>query len=154
MRVFVSYRRDDAGGHAGRLADDLAERLPGATVFHDVESIGPGVDFVTAIRQAIATADAVLVVIGPEWTTVTEPTEPSGGPRLSQPDDVVRLEVAAALAQQKWVIPVLVGAAVMPDAASLPADITALAHRNAVEIRQEAWDDDVDRLATALGAPA
>ena len=148
MRVFVSYRRDDAGGHAGRLADDLAERMPGTTVFHDVESIALGADFVTAIQQAIASADAVLVVIGPDWATIGDP---AGGPRLGRPDDVVRLEVASALSQQKWVIPVLVGAAVMPQAGSLPDDIAPIAHRNAVEIRQEAWDDDVARLITALG---
>jgi hypothetical protein len=150
VRVFVSYRRDDAGGHAGRLADDLGERLPWATVFQDVESIGPGDDFVAAVRHAIAGADAVLVVIGPGWATIAE--GPAGAARLMEPGDMVRLEVSTALAQDKWVIPVLVGGAAMPDPAALPADLAPLAYRNAVEVRQEAWDGDVDRLAAALDA--
>jgi hypothetical protein len=38
----------------------------------------------------------------------------------------------------------------MPDIATLPQDIAPLAHRNAVEVRQEEWDLDVEQLASAL----
>jgi hypothetical protein len=149
VRVFVSYRRDDAGGHAGRLVDDLTERAPWATVFQDVDSIGPGVDFVAMLHQAVASADAVLVVIGPDWTTIAKPGR---GPRLMEPDDIVRLEVASALSQDKWVVPVLVGSAAMPKQAELPPDLAPLVHRNAIGLRQEAWDADVHRLTDALRA--
>ena len=70
VSVFVSYRRDDAAGHAGRLCDDLADHLGQDSVFHDVDSIAPGEDFVDAIQRAIVSADTVLAVIGPDWSTV------------------------------------------------------------------------------------
>jgi hypothetical protein len=149
VRVFVSYRRADAGGHAGRLVDDLGERLPEATIFQDIESIGPGIDFVAAVKKAITGADAVLVVIGPDWATIAEG---DGSTRLMGSDDMVRLEVATALAQRRWVIPVLVGGSAMPDASALPAELAPLAHRNAVTLRPEAWREDLDRLASALDA--
>jgi hypothetical protein len=36
-KVFISYRRDDTSGHAGRVYDAVAERLGDANVFMDVE---------------------------------------------------------------------------------------------------------------------
>ncbi len=65
--VFVSYRRDDAGGYAGRLGDALADRFGADHVFLDVVSIAPGADFVAAIREAISACDAFVPVIGPGW---------------------------------------------------------------------------------------
>ncbi len=124
MSIFVSYRRDDAAGHAGRLCDDLADRFGAAEVFHDIDSIAPGEDFVSSIQRAIASADVVLAVIGPDWAMVSDS---QGQPRLSDPDDVVRMEIATALRTGKPVIPVLVGGASMPDGGVLPSDIAPLA---------------------------
>ena len=67
MRIFHSYRRDDASGHAGRLYDALSHRLGRGSVFHDVAAIDPGVDFGDAIVRALQDCDAVLAVIGPAW---------------------------------------------------------------------------------------
>ena len=150
MSIFVSYRRDDAAGHAGRLCDDLAERLGAGEVFQDVDSIAPGEDFVDAIQRAIAAADVVVAVMGPDWATVSDS---QGRPRLSDPGDVVRMEIAAALRTGKPVVPVLVGGASMPDEGDLPSDIAPLARRNAVEVRAETWDDDTVRLVRSLDRP-
>ena len=68
-RVFLSYRREDSAGHAGRLADHLLDRFGAGAVFMDVESIEAGVDFTQAIERAISDSDAVLVVIGPAGST-------------------------------------------------------------------------------------
>ena len=108
MSIFVSYRRDDAAGHAGRLCDDLADRFGAAEVFHDIDSIAPGEDFVSSIQRAISSADVVLAVIGPDWAMVSDS---QGQPRLSDPADVVRMEIATALRTGKPVIPVLAGGA-------------------------------------------
>jgi TIR domain len=43
--IFLSYRRADATGWAGRLHDSLVQRLPGVKIFMDVEEIPPGVKF-------------------------------------------------------------------------------------------------------------
>ena len=40
--IFISYRREDAAGDAGRLADHLQRRFGRARVFLDVDGIAPG----------------------------------------------------------------------------------------------------------------
>jgi len=52
--IFLSYRRADSAGYAGRLFDRLAERYGRSRVFMDVEAIGVGTDFVEAIDAAVA----------------------------------------------------------------------------------------------------
>src|SRR3990170_4013782 len=110
-RVFLSYRREDAAGHAGRLADHLLDRFGQGSVFMDVESIEAGADFTAAIERAISASEAVLVGIGPGWL---DATTSSGSKRLDDPADFVRREIEAALASEVRVIPVLVGGASMP----------------------------------------
>jgi hypothetical protein len=40
--VFISYRREDSGGFAGRIYDRLTSRLGRDGVFFDVDNIPPG----------------------------------------------------------------------------------------------------------------
>lgn len=152
MRVFMSYRRGDAGGYAGRLTDTLIQRLGARSVFQDVTAISPGEDYTVAIDRALADCDAALVVIGPGWLTVTSP---QGARRLLEPGDYVRLELATILRRDIRAIPVLVGGARLPKAAELPDDLQALAQRQAVELHDETWREDVDGLLRSLrGEPA
>ena len=92
-RVFISYRRDDAAGYAGRLEEALERRFGSGSVFRDVLDIPPGADFAAAIRARLAAAQAVVVLIGPRWAGGDEP----GARRIDDPEDFVRLEVALAL---------------------------------------------------------
>ena len=69
MQVFVSYRRNDVGGYAGRLTDALRQRLGAKSVFQDVTAITLGEPFTAAIDRAIVESDAVLAVIGPPVST-------------------------------------------------------------------------------------
>ena len=71
-RVFMSYRRDESSGHAGRLADRLRTHFGREQVFLDVD-LAPGVEFAEHIRTAVAQCDALIVVIGPGWATVENP---------------------------------------------------------------------------------
>ena len=48
--IFISYRRDDSAGYAGRLYDRLVAHFGADIVFMDVEGIEPGTDFVKAIE--------------------------------------------------------------------------------------------------------
>lgn len=64
--AFISYRRDDSQGFAGRLEEDLSECLGDAQVFRDRE-IPAGCDFVTHLESHLAEAEVVLVVIGRGW---------------------------------------------------------------------------------------
>lgn len=146
-KVFISYRREETAGHAGRLYDAIAERFGDGNVFMDVE-LAPGVDFVERITEAVGACRALLVVIGPRWASAS----PGGGaPRIAEPGDFVRLEVETALARSEVrVIPVLVGGAQMPPSAELPESLRALARRNAIELSDLRWRYDVGRLADTL----
>jgi beta-lactam-binding protein with PASTA domain len=146
--IFISYRRADSQSAAGRLADDLKERLPELEIFRDVETIAPGVDFVDAINRALASCGVLLAVIGPRWLSVTGP---DGKRRLDDPADYTRLEVAAGLKRTDVrVIPVLVEGAVMPASADLPEDLKALARRNAIELTDKRWKYDVSGVEGAV----
>lgn len=152
MRVFLSYRRGEAGGHAGRLHDALVQRLGSSGVFLDVSAITPGEDFTAAIDEALVGSDVVLAVIGPTWLTVAGP---DGRPRLQHPDDYVRLELAGAFERELPVVPVLVGGATLPSPEDLPAELAALPRHQGVALRDESWHQDVDGLVRVLrGEPA
>ena len=150
MRIFVSYRREDSAGWAGRLVSDLAGRVGVANVFQDIQSIEPGADFAEVILKTLQSTDCVLVVIGPAWLA----KDPAGNRRLDNVNDYVRLEVATALQSSSRVIPVLVGGAVMPAIAALPDDIRGLARRNAIELTDRRWSYDVDQLLDKLHGKA
>jgi hypothetical protein len=146
--VFISYRREDSAGFAGRLHESLERRLGEGEVFRDVDALQPGQDFVDAINARLLNCKACLVLIGREWL---EAKDDAGRRRLEQDDDYVRLEIAAALARPGvLVIPVLVEGVSMPTSLVLPESIRALSRRQAVSLRDETWDTDVDRLASAL----
>jgi hypothetical protein len=146
-KVFISYRREETAGHAGRLYDVMSSRFGDANVFMDVD-IAPGVDFVSRITQAVGACHVLLVIIGPRWTTVTNGAR---SPRIAEPGDFVRLEVEEGLRRSDVaVIPVLVGGARMPEPSELPAPLQALSRRNALELSDSRWRYDVDRLLGAL----
>jgi hypothetical protein len=116
-------------------------------VFQDVAAIGVGTDFVDQVEQAISRSDASLVVIGPDWLGATDS---EGRRRLDDPDDHVRSEVRSALASPHPVVPVLVGGALLPTEADLPEDLAPLARRQAVELRDATWAEDVEVLVRRL----
>jgi hypothetical protein len=140
--IFISYRRSDAAGHAGRLYDQLAMRFGEANIFKDLDSMEPGADFGEVIEEAVARCDALLAVIGSDWLT----------PRLEDPDDWVRLEIANALARKVRVVPVLVEGAKMPAPSELPDDLSALSRRHAVELSEAGWNAQVAELLDRLEA--
>ena len=65
--IFISYRRDDSEGYAGRLFQDLCERFGRDSVFMDVAGIEPGRDFRRVIEQQVASCGVLLAVIGKGW---------------------------------------------------------------------------------------
>ena len=146
-KIFVSYRRSDSQGWAGRLGDDLVRAFGDVARFFDIESIEPGDDFVEAIERALADCEVVIALIGPTWLSATLP---DGKRRLDDPGDFVRLEIETALARKVRVIPVLFGGAVMPQAASLPQSISALARRQGFELSDARWAFDCGRLEEVI----
>ncbi len=62
--IFISYRREDTEGHAGRLFRNLCERCGKEVVFMDVAGIEPGRDFRRVIEQQVASCGLLLTLIG------------------------------------------------------------------------------------------
>lgn len=147
MRIFLSYRREDASGHAGRLYDALAARFGDENVFIDIDTIDPGADFGEAITRAVAGCDALIALIGRSWLSATDD---EGRRRLDAPEDFVRLELEAALERDVSVIPAFVQGSQPPPAERLPASLAPLVRRQGVELRDVGWRDDVKRLIARL----
>jgi hypothetical protein len=148
-RIFISYRREDAAGDAGRLADHLHRRFGKDRVFLDIDTIDPGTDFVRVLQTSLQETAAVLVVIGPRWTSLRDT---AGVRRLESPHDFVRLEVEAALGRDIPVVPVLVQGATMPRAEDLPASLAPLVTRQAAGLDHAEFHDDAERLCDRLEA--
>lgn len=145
--VFLSYRRNDAAGWAGRLRDHLIVRYGPERVWQDVDDIPAGADYLTEIFENIAVADAVLVIIGPHW--LGEGPD-SGRTRLGNPKDVLRQEIQHALKRPSGVIPTLVGGARMPSAADVPRPVAPLFARNGIAINDADWARSMQLLFERL----
>ena len=141
--IFISYRRQDASGHAGRLSDRLVARFGAEHVFMDVEDIQPGQNFARSIEQTLAQCSHVIAVVGPRWIESLQARSAAG-------EDFVRHEIAVALTRGLTVIPVLVAGARMPAPSDLPAELSAFGRCQAVEIRDDRFDDDATRLTGFL----
>ena len=145
--IFISYRREDGQGFAGRLFDRLVHRFGQERVFRDIEGIGPGEKFAQVIAERIADCDVLIVLIGKGWLMAKDV---AGRRRLDLVDDYVREEIAGALAQHKFVIPVLAENAQMPARGDLPDAIATLTEFNALPLADARFDFDFDRLALVI----
>ncbi len=144
--VFITYRREDASGFAGRLHESLTKHFGPDRIFRDINSIEVGADFGEAIDGSLGSCAALVVVIGREWLV-----DLKGRRRLDNPKDWVRLEIAAAIERNGvMVIPVLVEGVGMPSADDLPEPLKPLTRYNALELSDSRWDFDVARLVKRL----
>jgi TIR domain len=137
---FLSYRRDDSRHAAGRLADHLTKTFGRDQLFMDVDTIELGADFVDAVSTKVASCNALLAVIGPNWLQ----------PRLDDPNDFVRIEVSAALQRDIPVIPVLVDGAQLPKAEELPEPLRPLVRRQGTRLSHERFGADAELLISSL----
>ena len=146
-RVFISYRRDDSRGDAGRLTDDLKKFFGPHRHLRQIETIQPGMDFVDALNRAVSQCPVLLAIIGPNWLSAKDG---EGRRRTHDPNDFIRLEIGTALTRNTRVIPVLVGGAAMPKAEHLPVELQPLARRQEDELSDRRWEFDVDQLVLSL----
>jgi formylglycine-generating enzyme required for sulfatase activity len=89
----------------------------------------------------------LLAVIGPGWL---DARDSAGRRRLDNPDDFVRIEIAAALQRNIMVVPILIDTAPMPEVDLLPDLLKPLTWRNAFVISHSRFASDVGRLAQTL----
>ena len=142
IRVFISYRRNDAPHAAGRIADHLMSRFGERSVFRDVDAIEVGVDYKHRLLNAIPSCDVLLAVIGPIWTSLRD--------RLHDEKDVLRQELECALALRTPVVPILIDQTTMPKEEDLPASLKGLERLEAHRINDSTFRIDLDRLVAVL----
>ena len=142
-KIFISYRRDDSAGTAGRLRDWLAGPFGDESLFMDVDNIPAGADFAKYLNDQVANCDIFLCTIGPNWLNARDD---DGKRRLDQTDDYVRVEIAAALSRDISIVPVLIDGARVPKARELPDEIAPFTRRQAAEVRNSHFRRDADEL--------
>jgi hypothetical protein len=144
--IFISYRRSDSDIAAGRLTDDLSEIFGRGSIFRDVDTLDVGEEYNNALDDALNSCAALIAVIGPRWSALTDD---GGRRRLEDPNDWVRMEISRGLARGIRVIPVLISAT-MPQEGDLPIDLKPLLKRQALELSDRHWREDLELLTRAL----
>src|SRR5262245_66523011 len=88
------------------------------------------------LHEEVAKCGVLLAVIGSNWL---DARDEHGNRRLDNPNDFVRIEIAAALQRNIPVIPILLEGARIPKATELPEDLKELSLRNGMEIRHASF---------------
>lgn len=129
--IFICYRRDDSIDEAVYLRAVLARRFGADKIFRDMDSLKLGSQFPEVIKNTLANASVVIVLIGEKWLTVKSKT---GQARIKTKNDYVRLEIETALQLGKHIMPVLLDGAQHPAKEQLPASIARLATFTSIPI--------------------
>lgn len=150
-KIFLSYRRVDTGHTArllyGHLDDHFGEDVLFLDAF-DIDTVGPGFNFVESLTKTVRSCAAVLALIGPDWLGKNE----EGGRLVETEDDFVRVALRVAYEANKAIIPILVDGTRMPSPADLPADISFLSEQPAILLTDETFDEDLKRLIDSIHA--
>jgi hypothetical protein len=146
--VFISYRRNDAPAYARDIHRRLSARYGWNRVFMDLDAIPLATrDFRDKIKQAMGSSSALIAVIGRDWLTDADAT---GRPRIQDPGDWVRAEIATAIQMNKVVIPVFVEGAAPPSAGDLPEPLKPLAYIQGLKTSEQDWDYHLTRLIRTI----
>ncbi|MGI9287481.1 MAG: TIR domain-containing protein [Pseudomonadales bacterium] len=141
--IFISYRRRDRPLATSLLVNKLEERYGAKQVFHDLDDIDAGENFIERIHSALDSCSVLLAVIGPDWLKHHKK-------RLHRPDDPVRMEIGTALAKQVLVIPIVLSNTRMPEPEDLPDELKEFHYKNASRIRSTDLDADIAKLIERL----
>ena len=142
--IFISYRRSDSQGMAGRIYDYLLKYFPRNTLFFDVDNIAPGENFETGVIKAVGQCNTMLVIIGPNWLKEISTINTTGK------KDWVELEISTAIKQNLKIIPVLLEDTPMLAQEDLPEILQPLSLRNALSVRHISFGPNMQTLVSAL----
>ena len=145
-RIFISYRRGDTASAAMWLHQGLTRWLPDAHVLVDVASLVPAADWMRQVVETVRLSDWVVVLIGHDWLE----RGLEGKLRLEDRSDVVRLEVATAIAQGIPILPVTVDDAPLPPSNLLPLDVARLVRFQRETLSSAGDEADIRRIATLV----
>ena len=147
-KIFLSYRRQDSAGEAGRKLHTVfaltSARIPFSST--SIPFRWAWISRNTSSRfSAIAASSSRR-----DWTTYWA-GQINTGRRIDDPRDWVRIEVEVALKRGLPVIPVLIDHTRMPSEANLPPSLARLARRNALSVDQgRDFHVQVDRLIRGI----
>lgn len=144
--LFINFRTGDGEDKAAWLDSALSTIFGDERVFRSSKSIPLGHDYEPIMWGAVGNCSAMIAVIGENWLSGFRE-------RLFEPDDVVRKEIATALAAGKPVIPVLGHGGRMHRADELPEDLAGLANCQYVRLTHRDTHDFtglVDRLIDSV----
>jgi len=147
-KIFINYRREDSAGHARALGDALRRYFGPEAVFLDVDDLPPGAHFPATIQDALRKCEVFLTLIGRSWLTIRDG---GGARRIDDANDFVRREIVAALAGDVPVIPINLQESNPPSPESLPEDLRPLAYLQALALRDNRWEADVNLLIKQIG---
>ncbi len=144
-RIFLSYRQKEGWGR--QLREALTKGFPHLQIFRDQDDIGPGEEWNKVLEHELATCDAMIALISPNWLDVDR----SAAQSLKKNHKVVmHSEIAEALRRGIKVFPVLVGGARLPAPDELPEDLKPLLMRQKFELTERHWEHDIQYLGQAL----
>jgi hypothetical protein len=147
-KIFINFRNGDGEWTAEALWMVLEQRFGKEHVFLSHESIPIGEQWPDALLDNARTCDVFLALIGPKWLSITGA---DGQPRIFAEHDWVRREIAAALAADRIVVPILLGDTPrLGPATVLPADIRDLVRRQAPRLDVRQFDDNYAGLERKL----
>ena len=146
VRVFISYRRADTLGIAGRISDRLKKRLGTKNVFFDVDDIRAATRWRETLAERVGACNALVALIGKNWN----PISGIESRRLDDPDDTLRIEIETAIERSITVVPVLVGGATLPGAENLPDSLKQLPEWQSLDVTESRFEYDIERLIRAL----
>lgn len=144
QKIFLSYRRADAPGYVGRLADGLEACFGAGSVFRDVDSLRAGDNWKKALAGAVSGAELVIAIIGPQWQTLLQ--------QRSEPEsDWVRFELNQARQLDIPVVPLVLGDAPYSPS-ELPTELAWLADIQGARLAdgQGRWASDLDWLTRRI----
>ncbi|MDX2138684.1 MAG: TIR domain-containing protein [Chloroflexota bacterium] len=131
-RIFVVYVRKDTSSILDRLLNYVEDA--GFNVFRDLSDIPVGADFATVIRNEVERSDIILALFSEN---------------ALQSQWWVR-ETTWAMQLDKLIIPILLDNVQMPKSNSLPNELRNFSDLEAIRIRTEEIDRDIQELLSLL----
>jgi TIR domain len=149
-KIFINYRRDDSAPHALNVAQYLENIFGRRNIFIDIDRLRAGQKFGAVLEDKLGQCKVMLAIIGPSWVDAREPE--TGGRRLDNPKDWVRLEIERSVARNIPVIPVLVAGATLPSRSDLPPTLQTLVDHQSAIVTANSFRHEMAGLARDVAA--
>ena len=145
VKLYLSYRDEDASGFAFSLGREIRRQAPEAAIVSGRVEAG-------ARAAAIPDGAIVLLIAGARWLRAA----PDAPASINQAGDPLRTMLEDAIRRRVRIVPVVfqIPLGEWPSmCGKLPATLQSMARFNGFEIRQESFEADIDRLLGWLRAP-